>query len=194
MGDFDWGYENGLWGADGIPYETRWDMPDKKATAYVASEQVTCQEAEDLLKDLVANRKSIEALSDIEVKIKDKLRLLLPNQAWVTIQVDSESGPTYWAAQRKIYKRPRRMRNADTVGDYILANYGKKVAADIMSNCLKSGRKLDSIYLRDEKKNNQIKLKAKEAYLLERREEDLQKLRTEEATRLENDFGFDDIF
>lgn len=70
MGDIDWGYENGLWGADGIPYETSWDLPNKKGKAYVASEQVTCQEAEDLLKDLVANRKSIEALSDVEVKIK----------------------------------------------------------------------------------------------------------------------------
>ena len=48
--------------------------------------------------------------------------------------------------------------------------------------------------IRDGKKNTQIKLKAKEAYLLERREEDLQKLRAEEAARLENDFGCDDIF
>lgn len=188
MGDFDWGYENGLWGADGIPYETRWDIPEKRTTAYVPSEQVTCKEAENLLKDLVANRKSIEALSEIELTIKEKLRLLLPNQAWVTIQEDSESGATYWTAQRKIYKRPRRMRNADTVGNYILANYGKKVAADIMSNSLKSGRKLDSIYLQNKKKLTQIELAAKEADLLKRHAHDHEKWLAEKISRLEDDF------
>ena len=147
MGDWEWGYDNGLWGEDGIPYDSYSEddgpFPPKTKFKYPVKTEIF---DDDLIRQLVETRNQIAELKLLEKSIKEKISETLPPFHYIETDLEGELEHTYKLV-RKVYDRPPRLKDFEYVERYIRCNYGYKISDDIIKNCSKNGAKIDSIYV-----------------------------------------------
>ena len=147
MGDWEWGYDHGLWGEDGIPYDSYVDdeglFPPKRPFQRPVKTEIF---DDDLIKKLVKTRDQISELKQLERELKQQLSESLP--AFNYIETDLEGDlPFTYKFIRKVYDRPQRLKDFDFVENFIRSNYGYKISEDIIKNCSKNGARVDTIYV-----------------------------------------------
>jgi hypothetical protein len=141
MSDWDWGYERGLWEADGIPHglfekETRYVRPKKIENAHC-----------DKTKELLLIREKIRTLKKEENKIKEELKSVIPPFCFLEVSYEKEGGHQQYILQRKCHKNPQRLKSLMHTENYIRQTYGHKITQDILANCTKQSKSIDTIYI-----------------------------------------------
>lgn len=160
MGDFDFGYENGLWGADGIPYWVTDDFPSK--SRWVSPVKLG-EEFEAYAKDLIQIRLQIEALREKEKSLKGNLKSLMPLFSYIETNFDNEEELQSYKIIRKKQRKPQAFRSYNYVEKYIRSTYGHKIADDIVINCTKNMKPIDTVFIYKTKKFDDVDEKVKAA-------------------------------
>lgn len=148
MGDWDWGYERGLWGADGIPYDTF-----GKKSRYVKPRKIS-NENDLKVKELLLVREKIKTLKTEEQKLKEQLKELIPPFGYMDVSYSHDGENFQYILQRKCHKKPQRLKSLMYTEQYIRQTYGDEIAYDILLNCTKQKMPVDTIYVFKKSVNN----------------------------------------
>ena len=92
-------------------------------------------------------REKIEILKKEERKLKEELKNTIPPFSFIEFVNTDDGKNQKYIIQRKCHKKPQRLKSLMFVENYIRQTYGHKITKDILENCTKQSKPMDTIYV-----------------------------------------------
>jgi len=137
MSDWQYGYDNGLWGVDGTPYFLD---GEKKESRYVIGKEIENEEAINLAEELVHLKNQIAELKVKEDKVKNKLKDFMPLHSKILLNNN-------WRVECRLHVTPLTFKRLEVL-EYLEETFSNDIAKQVDRECTNKGKRRSSIYVK----------------------------------------------